>query len=110
VRPRYPLAVFLLTLAAICVHPEGYSQVTSPDRSQAAQPPVSPTSRRQSATAHDSHPQDEGARIFQQNCSRCHWAPDGFSSHISGTIVRHMRVRASLSQHDAEALLRFLNP
>ena len=54
--------------------------------------------------------EDEGERIFQQNCSRCHNAPEGFSPRISGTIVRHMRVRASLSQHDAEEVLRFFNP
>jgi cytochrome c5 len=54
--------------------------------------------------------EDEGTRIFQQNCSRCHNTPEGFSSRISGTIVRHMRVRASLSKHDEEQLLRFLNP
>jgi mono/diheme cytochrome c family protein len=54
--------------------------------------------------------EDDGERIFQQNCSRCHNAPEGFSPRISGTIVRHMRVRASLSQHDAEELLRFFNP
>ena len=53
---------------------------------------------------------DEGERIFQQHCSRCHTAPDGFSPRISGTIVRHMRVRASLSRHEEEALLRFFNP
>jgi cytochrome c5 len=53
---------------------------------------------------------DEGQRIFDQNCSRCHTAPDGFSPRISGTVVRHMRVRASLSQHDEQELLRFLNP
>jgi cytochrome c5 len=54
--------------------------------------------------------EDEGNRIFIQNCSRCHNAPESFSLHISGTIVRHMRVRASLSQHDEQELLRFLNP
>jgi mono/diheme cytochrome c family protein len=54
--------------------------------------------------------EDEGQRIFEQNCSRCHNAPEGFSPHISGTIVRHMRVRASLSQHDTEELLHFFNP
>jgi cytochrome c5 len=54
--------------------------------------------------------QDEGTRIFQQNCSRCHNTPEGFSPHISGTVVRHMRVRASLSRHDEEVLLRFFNP
>jgi cytochrome c5 len=53
---------------------------------------------------------DEGQRVFDQNCSRCHTAPQGFSSRISGTVVRHMRVRASLSQHDEQELLRFLNP
>jgi cytochrome c5 len=60
----------------------------------------------QPAKQHD----DEGERIFNQNCSRCHTAPEGFSPHISGTIVRHMRVRASLSEHDEQALLRFFNP
>jgi mono/diheme cytochrome c family protein len=54
--------------------------------------------------------QEEGQRIFEQNCSRCHTTPDGFSPHISGTIVMHMRVRASLSEHDAKAVLRFFNP
>jgi mono/diheme cytochrome c family protein len=53
---------------------------------------------------------DEGERIFQQNCSRCHNAPEGFSSRISGTIVRHMRMRANLSRHDEQELLKYLNP
>jgi cytochrome c5 len=53
---------------------------------------------------------EEGARVFEQHCSRCHTAPDGFSPRIAGTIVRHMRVRASLSRHEEEELLRFFNP
>ena len=55
-------------------------------------------------------PQSDGERVFQQNCSRCHTQPDGFSPRISGTVVRHMRVRASLSKHDEEALLQYFNP
>jgi len=51
-----------------------------------------------------------GERIFIQNCSRCHTAPEGFSPSISGTVVRHMRVRASLSRHDEQELLRYFNP
>jgi cytochrome c5 len=54
--------------------------------------------------------EDDGARVFQQNCSRCHNTPESFSPRISGTILRHMRVRASLSKRDEEELLRFLNP
>jgi len=60
-------------------------------------------------TTQNGQPSD-GALKFQQNCSRCHKAPEGFSARISGTIVRHMRVRASLSKQDAEAILHFLNP
>jgi len=51
-----------------------------------------------------------GERVFQQNCSRCHNAPQSFPPQISGTVVRHMRVRASLSAADEKTLLRFLNP
>lgn len=54
--------------------------------------------------------QNRGQQVFNQNCSRCHNAPEGFSSSISGTIARHMRVRANLSEADYKALLRFLNP
>lgn len=77
---------------------------------QSRTPPIEPaatgTVRKQPTT----RPQSEGERVFRQNCWRCHNAPEGFSPRISGTIVRHMRVRASLSQHDEQELLKFLNP
>jgi len=53
---------------------------------------------------------NDGEQVFLQNCSRCHNTPDGFSPRISGSIVRHMRVRANLSEKDAQAVLRFFNP
>jgi cytochrome c5 len=61
------------------------------------------------ANAHPA-PSSDGERVFQQNCSRCHDAPQSFSPRISGTVIRHMRVRASLSAEDEKALLKFLNP
>lgn len=60
-------------------------------------------------TAHAVNP-DRGQQVFNQNCSRCHNAPEGFAPSISGTIAMHMRVRANLSDADYKALLRFLNP
>jgi mono/diheme cytochrome c family protein len=54
--------------------------------------------------------QDPGERKFQANCSRCHTAPEQLSPRITGTIVRHMRVRASLSAEDARDILRYLAP
>lgn len=53
---------------------------------------------------------DRGQKIFEQNCSRCHNAPEGFSPSISGTIAMHMRTRANLSEADYKALRRFFNP
>jgi cytochrome c5 len=80
-------------------------------QSQPALQAFTQTGKKQTSTAHvlEQH-QGEGERIFEQNCSRCHTAPESFSPRISGTIARHMRVRASLSQHDEQELLRFLNP
>ena len=68
------------------------------------------TAKKPTVAQGSQQPEDEGERIFEQNCSRCHNAPEGFSPRISATIVRHMRVRASLSKHDEEELLRFFNP
>jgi len=96
--------VLLLTFAALLSTP-----LHSQDAPlKAALPP--PTESKQAAAAAPKPHESEGQRIFQQNCSRCHNAPEGFSPSISGTIVRHMRVRASLSQHDEQELLHFLNP
>ena len=53
---------------------------------------------------------NEGQRVFEQNCSRCHNPPDGFSPRISGAVVRHMRVRANLSDTDMKAIMQFLHP
>lgn len=53
---------------------------------------------------------DRGQQVFEQNCSRCHQSPEGFPASISGTIARHMRVRAGLSDEDYKALRKFLNP
>lgn len=54
--------------------------------------------------------QDPGERAFQANCGRCHRPPQQLSRRISGTVARHMRVRASLSAADEKAIRRFLAP
>jgi len=78
--------------------------------SQQSSAPVTAPTKPVAPANHAVQHQDDGQRVFQQHCSRCHTAPDGFSPRISGTIVRHMRVRASLSGQEEEELLRFFNP
>ena len=79
---------------------------------EAPKPSQSSASTGDTRPAADTKPanSDRGQQVFAQNCSRCHNSPEGFSSHISGTIARHMRVRASLSDEDYKALRQFLNP
>ena len=62
------------------------------------------------AAPNRSSPTDPGDRKFQTNCGRCHEAPEQLSNRIAGTVVLHMRVRASLTAQDERDILRFLAP
>jgi cytochrome c5 len=53
---------------------------------------------------------DIGQRKFEANCGRCHTAPEQLSPSLTGTVVRHMRVRAILSAQDEKDILRYLAP
>jgi cytochrome c5 len=53
---------------------------------------------------------ERGERAWQTNCSRCHYAPETLRPRITGTVIRHMRVRANLSAADEHAILQYLNP
>ena len=67
-------------------------------------------SRTSQAKGNSTVQQDPGERAFHANCGRCHKPPDQLSPRISGTVVRHMRVRANLSAADEKAILKFLAP
>jgi mono/diheme cytochrome c family protein len=53
---------------------------------------------------------DVGQRKFNANCGRCHSFPEQLRPSITGTVVRHMRVRANLSAEDEKDILRFFSP
>jgi cytochrome c5 len=60
-----------------------------------------------------SAPQDEslhleGEKRFRSNCSRCHAAPPRFSPRMMATIVRHMRVRANITDQEMRLILRYM--
>ena len=77
-----------------------------------AMPQTKPAGKQATAQATtQAQPQvDAGERAFQANCSRCHKAPEDLPRSTSGTVVRHMRVRASLSAADEKAILKYLEP
>src|ERR1700756_5514913 len=59
----------------------------------------------QTTTSPTKNQQSEGERKFQINCGRCHNPPKQLSPRIAGSVIRHMRVRAMLSQEDAREIL-----
>jgi mono/diheme cytochrome c family protein len=50
----------------------------------------------------------EGEKRFRTNCSRCHMAPHKFPPRVMATAVRHMRVRATLTDEDMRFILYYL--
>jgi cytochrome c5 len=50
----------------------------------------------------------EGEKRFRSNCGRCHAAPPKFSPRVMATIVRHMRVRATITDQDMHLILRYM--
>jgi len=51
----------------------------------------------------------EGARRYRENCGRCHQAPSNFSPRTMAMVVRHMRVRAMLTEQDTKYLLYYMS-
>jgi hypothetical protein len=50
----------------------------------------------------------EGEKRHRANCGRCHMAPHKFSPRMMATIVRHMRVRATITDEDMKFILRYM--
>jgi mono/diheme cytochrome c family protein len=49
-----------------------------------------------------------GEQRFHANCGRCHAAPQKFPPRMMATIVRHMRVRATITDEDMRLVLFYM--
>jgi len=96
----------MAVVASLCIVAALPALSASKAQQQDSQTPAKQTVER------DASPEttNAGEKKFKQNCSRCHDAPQDLSTHLSGTVLRHMRVRASLSEQDERDILKFLNP
>jgi cytochrome c5 len=50
----------------------------------------------------------EGEKRYRFNCGRCHQAPQKLSPRTMATAVRHMRVRAMLTDDDMKYVLYYM--
>ena len=88
--------------ASIMSTPLVLSQTSTAPKPAAAKPATKPDPTKQTV--------DVGQRKFDANCGRCHSFPEQLRPSISGTVVRHMRVRANLSAEDEKDILKYLAP
>jgi len=65
-----------------------------------------------SAPTHNSAQDDpmrlEGEKGFHSNCGRCHAAPPKFPPRAMATIIRHMRVRAMITDQEMKVILHYM--
>jgi cytochrome c5 len=50
----------------------------------------------------------EGEQRFRENCGRCHQPPHKFSPRVMAAAIRHMRVRAMLTDEDMLLILKYM--
>ena len=50
----------------------------------------------------------QGEKRFRANCGRCHAAPQKFPPRAMATVLRHMRVRATITDEDMRLVLFYM--
>lgn len=50
----------------------------------------------------------QGEQRFRTNCGRCHAAPQKFPPRAMATVLRHMRVRATITDQDMRLVLFYM--
>jgi cytochrome c5 len=51
----------------------------------------------------------QGEQRFRANCNRCHAAPQKFPPRMMKTVLRHMRVRATITDEDMRLVLFYMS-
>ena len=97
---RIIAAILILFLSAIVAAESGNK---SPDPSTTTSAAATQTAAQTSAAI-----RVEGEKRFRTNCGRCHMPPHKFPPRMMATIVRHMRVRALITDEDMRYILAYM--
>ncbi len=74
-----------------------------------------PNAKREAASSSLVHSYDaetmrvQGELRYHANCSRCHAAPRKFPPRMMATVLRHMRVRATVTDEDMRLVLFYMS-
>jgi mono/diheme cytochrome c family protein len=109
------LAAGVLVLAGVlCAQQEETRVASAKDPAPSAPAAPAATSRTPSARPSPAKQEDEdalrleGEKRFRANCGRCHQAPHKLSPRMMATAVRHMRVRATITDEDMRVILHYM--
>ena len=107
-RILYPKLVFptLLVVVALTLAASG---ALAAERNENSKKDSTVSATATAGAAMDDAARAEGERRFHANCGRCHTAPPKFSPRMVATIVRHMRVRATITDEEARLILRYMS-
>jgi mono/diheme cytochrome c family protein len=97
------LITVLLSSAALLAQPKAKKSAASSGK-ESSTAPAGSTVR----TADDGALRLEGEQRYNTNCGRCHQAPHKFPPRMMATIIRHMRVRATLTEEDMRLILGYM--
>jgi len=109
---RFVLMAFLvagaMSLGLVANASNGGSKDASKDTPAAASAAGADQSTDNQTAAQKENMHLEGERRFRSNCARCHAAPPKFAPRMMATILRHMRVRAAITDQDMHLILRYM--
>lgn len=73
-----------------------------------ASPQRTKSTRQVHITKSEQSERAEGEERFRENCGRCHQPPHKFSPRVIAAAIRHMRVRAMLTDEDMRLILKYM--
>jgi mono/diheme cytochrome c family protein len=94
------LALALMLLASFACATQGKERKAQPAPAQTVSGANSPSSEEEKL--------QQGEERFRTNCGRCHMTPHKFPPRMMATIIRHMRVRAMLTEEDMKLILNYM--
>ncbi len=82
-------------------------QQTSADGDAGSADPALPPAAKPDPRSIEAAERAEGEKRFRANCGRCHQSPHKFPPRTMATAIRHMRVRAMITDDDMRLILRY---
>ena len=108
------LAALALGALSLCSNPASAQEAKNVAANTPDAPPSTVAVAHANAAPSSPAPQDEarwrleGEKRFATNCGRCHQAPHKYPPRVMATAIRHMRVRATITDDDMRYILHYI--